>query len=179
MELKGLYNKGWISNFIESGLKEWGQIMYYMGCCREAFLWMGSGFTLSRCFSVLHHMNYTNTRSFPCSFHTKQKTPLCLTFFFGRCTSSFIEAHLFKVLSRLKERQKKAMGWNCSKQRTHQTRALQIWGMSWIFILPGCKTRPREKCCLSVAQLTKPADTGNWKLLPYHFVRSGFQGPGA
>lgn len=68
----------------------------------------------------------TQIHKFPCSFHTKQKTPLCLTFFFGRCTSSFIEAHLFKVLSRLKERQKKAMGWNYSKQRTHQNRALQI-----------------------------------------------------
>lgn len=29
-----------------------------------------------------------------------------LTFFFGRFTSSFIEAHLFKVLSRLKHKKK-------------------------------------------------------------------------
>lgn len=32
---------------------------------------------------------------------------LALTFFFGRFTSSFIEAHLFKVLSRLKHTQKR------------------------------------------------------------------------
>lgn len=46
-----------------------------------------------------------------------------LTFFFGRCTSSFIEAHLFKVLSRLKEK------WpedeNCSDQGKHQNRFIR------------------------------------------------------
>lgn len=46
--------------------------------------------------------------------HDLQST---LTFFFGRFTSSFIEAHLFKVLSRLKD--KLPEDENCS-ERKHQ-----------------------------------------------------------
>lgn len=37
----------------------------------------------------------------------KRKNPVTLTFFLGRLTSSFIEAHLFNVFSRLHKKERK------------------------------------------------------------------------
>lgn len=106
---KGFTTKGCISHFIESGLKERGQIMYYTGCCREGFLELGSGFTLCKVLSGVasHELQKIHTASLAVFRQNKNGHRVLRTFFFGRCTSSFIEAHLFKVLSRLKERPNK------------------------------------------------------------------------
>lgn len=172
MELKELYNKGWISNFIESGLKGGGQIMY--GLLQGSISVNGFRFfPLQGAFRCLPHT------SFPCSFHIKQKTPLVSYFFLRKVHVKFHRSTLVQGVESPGRKTKKAMGWHCPKQRTRSKDKVRHSSISWIFIVPGCKTKPREKCGLSAAQLTTPADSGNCRLLPYYFVRSGFQGRGA
>lgn len=184
MELKGLYNKGWISNFIESGLKGWGQIMYYMGCCREAFLWMGSGFTLCKVFFGVASHEWHKYTQFSLQFSYKTKNTIVSYFLLRKVHVKFHRSTFVQGVES-PERKTKKRPWDETIQNKEHTRIerskykVYYPSISWIFILLGCKTRPRGKCGLSVAQLTKPADTGNCRLLPYHFVRSGFQGRGA
>lgn len=90
---------------------------------------------------------------------------LTLTFFFGRFTSSFIEAHLFKVLSRLKEKwpedekcsehQEKTPQQFLNEHSKNKPHSVCYLTVNRISLWSGCTTRPREKFSLSMPQYPK------------------------